>query len=331
MSGKSNRKALLALDSGPGDPLQPTARLPSGAVRAMGLSLGRLQDEAAAAHILREQISAGATVAELDPGTVDNSPLTDRLAADNPTELEDLVRSVRESGQQVPALVRPHPEAPGRYQIAYGHRRLHAARILKLPLKAVVRPLTDAELAIAQGQENLGRRDLSFIERAQFAAQLERRGFDRATLNAALSVHAAEMTRYLAVARAIPPEVIRAIGPAPKAGRTRWMELARITRNKGALAAMRAAAEAPDFTGLSSDARFSLLFNATRRATSAMPGEEVWRDPNGEPVVRIERSPATTRLTINERLAPGFGDFASGQIADLYQAYLGQRGTPTDV
>jgi len=319
MSGKSNRKALLALDSGPGDPLPPTARLPSGAVRAMGLSLDRLQDEAAAAHILREQIATGATVAELDPGAVDN-----------PAELEDLVCSIRESGQQVPALVRPHPEAPGRYQIAYGHRRLRAARILELPFKAVVRPLTDAELAIAQGQENLGRRDLSFIERAQFAAQLERRGFDRATLNAALSAHAAEMTRYLAVARAIPPEVVRAIGPAPKAGRTRWMELARTTRNKGALVAMRAATEAPEFTGLGSDARFSLLFNAARRATSAVPGEEVWRAPNGEPVVRIERSPATTRLTINERLAPGFGDFAAGQIADVYQAYLGQRGTPTD-
>lgn len=54
MSGKSNRKALFALDSSPGDPLPPTARLPSGAVRAMGLSLGRLQDEAAAAHVLRE-------------------------------------------------------------------------------------------------------------------------------------------------------------------------------------------------------------------------------------------------------------------------------------
>ncbi len=330
MSGKSIRKALLALDSGPGEPAPPTARAPSGAVRAMGLSLGRLQDEAAAAHVLREQIAAGATVTELDPGTVDNSPLTDRLAADDPAELEDLVRSIRESGQQVPALVRPHPGTPGRYQIAYGHRRLHAARSLGLPLRAVVRPLTDAELAIAQGQENLGRRDLSFIERAQFAAQLDRRGFNRSTLNAALSVHAAEMTRYLAVARAILPELVRAIGPALKAGRTRWMELARITRNKAALDAMRAATAAPEFARLGSDARFSLLFNAARRATNAVPGEEIWRDPNGEPVVRIERSPATTRLTINERLAPGFGDFAAGQITDLYQAYLARRGTPTD-
>ncbi len=34
-------------------------------------------------------------------------------------ELDSLVESIRQNGQQVPVLVRPHPERDGYYQIAY--------------------------------------------------------------------------------------------------------------------------------------------------------------------------------------------------------------------
>lgn len=326
MNRKASRKALLALDGDPGDPPVPAmGRVPSGAVRAMGLSLGQLQDEAAAAQVLREQIADGATVAELDPATVDVSFVIDRVAADDKAELDDLVQSLKESGQQVPALVRPHPQSPERYQVAYGHRRLHAVKLLGLPFKAVVRPMTDAELVIAQGQENLGRRDLSFIERAQFAARLAQRGFDRPTLNAALSVHAAEMTRYLAVIRAIPLEIIRAVGSAPKAGRTRWMEMARLMNDKSILDAVCNVLGEPGFSTLATDVRFALAYDAARRAAISPMEAEVWHDPLGEAIMRIERSPATTRLTVNEKLAPGFGSFIVGQTAALFQTYLAQK------
>ena len=33
-----------------------------------------------------------------------------------------LVVSIREHGQQVPVMVRPHPEKDGRYQIVYGRQ-----------------------------------------------------------------------------------------------------------------------------------------------------------------------------------------------------------------
>jgi hypothetical protein len=42
--------------------------------------------------------------------------------------------------------------------------------------------LTDEELAIAQAKENLERQDLSYIERALLARQLEERQFDRAMI-----------------------------------------------------------------------------------------------------------------------------------------------------
>ena len=51
----------------------------------------------------------------------------------------------------------------GFYQVAYGHRRVRATAILGIKVRAIVRDLTDAELVIAQGQENNARQDLSFI------------------------------------------------------------------------------------------------------------------------------------------------------------------------
>lgn len=48
-------------------PQSPASHKPAGAVRAMNLSLERLNEEAAAAKELREAIAAGDKVVELDP------------------------------------------------------------------------------------------------------------------------------------------------------------------------------------------------------------------------------------------------------------------------
>ena len=101
------------------------------------------------------------------------------------------------------------------------------ARELGRPVKAVVRDLSDDDLVIAQGQENNARRDLSFIEKATFAMTLEERGFNREkTIVPALSVDKTELSRLISIARTVPPSIIAAIGPAPKAGRGRWVDLA---------------------------------------------------------------------------------------------------------
>ncbi|MFP3581837.1 ParB/RepB/Spo0J family partition protein, partial [Arthrobacter sp. SIMBA_036] len=83
-------------------------------------------------------------------------------------------------------LLRPHPEAKSRYQVAYGHRRLAATRKLGIKVRAVIRELTDEQLVVSQGQENSARTNLSFIERALFAARLEERGFGRDVIMASL-------------------------------------------------------------------------------------------------------------------------------------------------
>lgn len=294
---------------------KPT-RVASSAVRAMGLEIGRLSDEAREAADLRRQIESGAFVAELDPALIEPSFISDRISRTVDADYRRLVESVREAGQQVPILVRPHPDRPGRYQVAYGHRRREAAAELGVPVRAVVRTLSDAELVIAQGKENAERRNLSFIERAMFAAELERRGFDRPTLNSALAVHTAEMTRFLSVAAAVPPELARKIGPAPKIGRPRWMEFARCLNQPGAVDALNQLLDQPSFARMGSDRRFDTAMAFLHRGEMTSQPEIV-RNAKGDPVVRIERTGGRVRLTVDERLAPAFGDFLVLELPQL--------------
>jgi ParB family chromosome partitioning protein len=301
------------------DPAAPPPRVASHAVRAIGLEIGRLAEEAEDAAALRRQIETGSTVVELDPALVDPSFATDRLAPTEDTDYRRLVESIRTSGQLAPILVRPHPERPGRFQVAYGHRRLAAAAELRIAVRAVVRPLSDAELVVAQGKENAERRNLSFIERAWFAATLAAAGFDRATLNAALSVHTAETTRLLAVAAAVPAALIRAIGPAPKAGRPRWMELAALL-DEAPPAALDALLADPAFRRLSSDRRFEQVLTTLRAATATPEGEAIC-DEDGHPVIRVERAARQLRLVVDLRRAPGLDALLLDSLPDLLRAY----------
>jgi ParB family transcriptional regulator, chromosome partitioning protein len=327
MKRKDTLRALLTPEPQPAEAAAPAQqRVPAGAVRAMGLALGRLRDEAAEAMEMKARMEAGGAIAELDPELVDPSFLPDRLSPEDDTEFRLLMQSIAGSGQQVPVLVRPHPDQPGRYQLAYGHRRLRAIRELGLKLKAIVKALTDAELAIAQGKENLERRDLTFIERAMFALQLEAAGFDRPTLHAALAVQSAEMTRYLTVARAVPSAIVHAIGPAPRTGRPRWMELARLLASPEARQQAANLIASPDFRALNSDARFARVLNALQKATTIVQDQtEWWHGPGQVPIVRIERSGTGTRLTVNETAAPGFGAFLIARLEELHAAYKAEQ------
>ena len=177
--------------------------------------------------------AGGDHVVELDPALIDPSFIRDRLDDAKAAEFEAFQASIAEHGQQVPILVRPSSQTEGRYQVAYGHRRLEALQRLGRPVKAIVKHLTDEQLVVAQGRENLERRDLSFIERALFAARLEDHGFARSALTAALAVHKGNLSTMISVARSVPEELIVAIGPAPKVGRPRWEQLAESSNKDG--------------------------------------------------------------------------------------------------
>lgn len=290
----------------------------SGSLKAMGLSLKSLSEDADEARVLREQLAAGAHVVELDPNLVDPSFVRDRLDDARGDEFEAFKASLAEDGQQVPILVRPRPDHDGRYQAAYGHRRVAALRALGKPVKAIVRELTDEQLVVAQGKENNDRRDLSFIERALFAARLEDLGFSRTALTAALSVQKGNLSTMISVARSIPEPLIAAIGPAPKIGRPRWEQLADLLKQEDEK--WRAAIAESHFTAVDSDARFERVLKALVRRPKK-DAAQVVRDREGRQVARVEHGKERLRVTVDDRLAPDFGAYLVEQLPEIYAAF----------
>ncbi|MBB3742930.1 ParB family chromosome partitioning protein [Rhizobium sp. BK226] len=298
----------------PEAPIAQPPHRPSGAVKAMNLSLGRLGEEAAAAKALRESLASGDKVLEIDPAAVEMSFIRDRIPVDRDAEFERLKQSIRDSGQQVPILVRPDPVRAGHYQAAYGHRRLRAAAEIGVPVKAVVRKLTDEELILAQGQENGPRVDLSFIERALFARRLDEHGFSREMIATALTTDKPETSRLLQVAQTIDPEIILAIGPAPKVGRPRWLAFAEKFRETGGQKKAQAAIGARGFLALDTNSRFDVIWKALEEKTPPQRAEQTLRAQGGAPLALVARSGKTFRITVK---SAAFSEFLAQRLVSL--------------
>lgn len=88
-----------------------------------------------------------------------------------PERIAELAESIRAQGVVQPVLVRPvdgEGDSGARYEIVAGERRWRAAQQAGLEsVPAVVRPLSDAEAALAALVENVQREDLSAMELAR--------------------------------------------------------------------------------------------------------------------------------------------------------------------
>ncbi|RUM95652.1 plasmid partitioning protein RepB [Pseudaminobacter arsenicus] len=290
-------------------------RILAGPVRTMGLALDRMDQEA---RELQAALEAGEKVVELDPASIDGSFIRDRLDGD-PGEDSELLRSIEENGQEVPILVRHHPDLQGRYQVAYGHRRLRAARILKRKVRAVVRPLSDDQLVVAQGIENTARKDLSYIERAIFALGLESHGFTRDVIMQALSTDKTELSKLLSVAKAIPSLLVKAIGSAPSAGRRRWMALADKIADPKVMEGVRLAIGKPGFETLESDERFMIVLAEATRKPKAEPTFNEWKPDGTNVAAKIKNNGKATTLSLMATGTDhGFGTYLMDRLEDLY-------------
>jgi ParB family transcriptional regulator, chromosome partitioning protein len=308
----------------------PPARVTAGPVRTMGLTLERMELERKS---LEAAVAEGGAVVELDPAAVEGSFAADRFAEAADPAFEALKASIAASGQEVPILVRPMPERPGRYQAAYGHRRLRACRQLGIKVRALVKPLTDAELVVAQGLENSARVDLTFIEKASFALALERRGFDRATIMAALATDKTELSKMLSAAAALPEGIVRAIGPAPKAGRRRWLLLAERLESAPARERVEALVADPAFGSFDTDLRFTMALDAAlaSMAEKALraPFRTTIRSPAGEALAKIEETDSRLNLVMDRRGAKRrFADYVVRSLPDLYATFAAEEAAP---
>ena len=291
----------------------------SSALGAISQSLGGMTDKVKRADEIEQRLIEGQIIVELEPSQIDNSFVADRM---EPSEEQSASfrELIREHGQNVPILVRPKAGTENRYEVAFGHRRLRAARELGIKVRAVVRQLTDEQLVIAQGQENSGRTDLTFIERARFAARLEDRKFGRETIMAALAVDKAALSRLIAVARRIPPEVIEAIGPAPSYGRVRWQELTNLLDQQENRSLAKQTAAQPDFAALVSDKRFEALIRDIKTKPTRARAE-TWSTTDGTHAARISRGGKRLTMVFDDRTAPKFGDYVRGRLQALYDEF----------
>lgn len=300
------RKDLLKnlIEAAPVTVPSPAPRLTKGAIGAVSQSIADLRTRA---------------LTEVPADLIDNAGLTDRLDQDE-SGIAALMDSIRDYGQQVPVLLRHSPNHEGRYEVVYGRRRVAALRRLGLTVRAMVRELNDRDLIVAQGQENAARKDLTFIEKANFARQMVAAGFERKIICDALHIDKTVISRMLTVTEAVSPEVIRAIGAAPSIGRDRWMALAaRIGRRPAAEVAGLA-------TGDSSDARFEAIFAALAPRRPDRRGPEPLCGEDGAALGQVARARGRTVLTLSRPDAGGFDDWLVQNIGRIHRDFLKERG-----
>ncbi|MBD8651048.1 MULTISPECIES: plasmid partitioning protein RepB [unclassified Rhizobium] len=300
---------------------QPMQRVASGAVRSLKDTFSEVERDY---EELKRQFAEGALPIDLDPSLIDPSPFADRFADQDLSALEALKTSFSEHGQEIPILVRNHPSETGRYQIAYGHRRVRAANQLGIKVKAYVRELGDDRLVVAQGIENSAREDLTFIERSIFALKLEDGGFDRTLIQTALSVDRQEASKLINVGRAVPGWLTEAIGRAPKIGRPRWQELADILKADGVDVKARKATNDKSFSHKSSDDRFIAVLRAVKavdKPNSVRPTALIAKSVDGEEIATLAVTGKVCKIQIDRDRDEAFAKFVMDRIPDLYENF----------
>jgi ParB family chromosome partitioning protein len=183
----------------------------------------------------------------------------------------------------------------------------------------------------SQGLENSGRENLSYIERAFYAARLEDRGFERTVIMTALNTDKGELSKLISVARAVPERIAQAIGPAPRAGRRRWLTLAEASKTSAGLRAMQRACQDPDLPNIETDLRFVRVLAAATSRPQAPPKVTTWKSPTGQASAVITRGPKAFNLSIVSSTEPEFAEFVASRLDDLYASFQAKANEGVEV
>jgi ParB family chromosome partitioning protein len=191
---------------------------------------------------------------------------------------------------------------------------------LGLPVKAVVRDLTDEQLVVAQGQENNERQDLSFIEKARFAAHLKER-FARDVIISSMSVDKGDLSKMLSIIDALPAALIDAIGPAPGVGLRSWQELAELVEKSSSAENAVELVHSSEMKLLQSAERFKALVARLkpRRLERGLP--DVMSTADGERLAQVKQSRAKVEIMIDRKATPDFAAFVLEQLPALYEEH----------
>jgi ParB family transcriptional regulator, chromosome partitioning protein len=125
-------------------------------------------------------------------------------------EIAALAESVKTQGVLQPILVRPAPQAPGRFEIVAGERRWRAAKRAGLTaVPTLVRELDDREVLEIGIVENVQREDLNPLDEAlAYKALIERFGHTQAAVADAVGKSRSYVTNCLRLLQL--PEAVQA-------------------------------------------------------------------------------------------------------------------------
>ena len=306
-----------------------------GAFGMMSRAANEMATKVDAAQKIEQKLLAGETVVDLDPDAIDASFIQDRIDFDE-DRFRELVSAIQSRGQDTPILVRPKPNEPGRYQTVFGHRRAKAAKILGLPVRAIVKELSDQDHVVAQGQENSARADLSFIEQALFAASLLERGFDTKIVEAALTVNKSVISKMNSVTKQIPKDVISLFGSAKGIGRDRWYELSLNFRHTSSSEEAAKLLVQPKFIAANPEKKFDLLserLSALETSGKSLNPLKALSDiaPKNKALawskfVKIKESQKVRTLSFDKSAAPGFAEFVEMRLEALFAEFQEKTG-----
>jgi len=300
------------------------ARVGAGVIGAAHRAIDDIKSERDRLKALLE--SGGGAIREIDPSMIDPSPFPDRLPDDEASDFETFRNSVKSEGQKVPIQVRRSPSSPDRYQVIYGHRRLRAAKELGIPVKAIEVEISDVELVISQGIENADRQDLTWIERALFASRMDDANVKPRDIKAALSIDDPELARMRAVYRTVPLDVIEAIGRAPKVGRPRWAEFAKVFSEQAGLHdQLRSALSEATAKRQASDQKFLAAFNALRSSQPASSNGNTIASAAGQELGRFVRTKKDMRISASTAAGAEFLSFIEATLPELAERFERER------
>jgi len=260
------------------------------------------------------QVSAQAAQ-EVDVSEISDSEIADRF--DVAEGLDDLIESIRTSGQQLPALLRYRRGVGPRYEVVYGRRRIAACRALGIKVKAYIKEMDQREALVSQALENSARLERSFIEQAIFAIKLEEQGFTRAEIGDVLAVDKGTLSK-----------LIYAIGAAHEAGRRPWLELRRLIKIETAVTDAEMLSLVPD-NGTPTE-KLSALIEALQAAEGkskkAVGLAANAASPN--PLSRLKDRPVSFKakgkrlmIEVSEQKERGFIGFVEANLERLYDEW----------
>jgi len=278
------------------------------------------------------KLMEGEAIVELDPQLLDVSPIADRLA-DEDEEYQELRQAIKDAGQLTPILVRPSSSDNKRFMVVFGHRRLKVAKELGVPVRAVVKKLDDITSAIAQGQENSARSNLSFIERAYFAQNMLASGMTKEVVRSSLAVDEAMLSKMLGVVDVVPAPIIKALGASKKIGRDKWLSLRQLVLAPSLLQVATEHAGTSDFMAVDEDKRFDALHDFLKRykvksaakAPKTRAQTRDWVSSDSSLSFAMNAKSKKVAIELSNAEAKPFGDWLSNHMDRLYAEYSGSK------